>query len=132
MSPKTNRSGTSYDENDPRSLQAPGDAGPRVTRARDMDAAQEGLPSADDLARARENATADDEAEERDLETEQVEGDNYDDKDAWPYASLQEESRRRWSDLAVNGVSRDELVARLREDDAKRAEAGDGAAPAND
>lgn len=47
MSPKSNRSGVSYDENDPRGLNLPlqrdNAGGPVVTRARDMDAACEGL-----------------------------------------------------------------------------------------
>lgn len=43
--------------------------------------------------------------------------DDYDDKEAWPYASLQAECVKR--ELGpVNGVSRDDLVKRLRENDA--------------
>lgn len=46
--------------------------------------------------------------------------DNYDDKVAWPYADLQQESRNRWSEAPVNGVPREELIERLRADDAKK------------
>lgn len=52
--------------------------------------------------------------------------DNYEDKDAWPYANLQQESRDRWPDAPVNGVSREDLIARLRTDDEAKNAAGDG------
>lgn len=45
---------------------------------------------------------------------------DYEDKDAWPYADLQQESRNRWPDAPVNGVSREELIERLRADDATK------------
>lgn len=55
-----------------------------------------------------------------DVEEFAVAPDNYDDKEAWPYADLQQESRNRWSEAPVNGVSREELIERLRADDAKK------------
>lgn len=116
MSPKSNKSGVSYDEHDPRgNIVRPEppreDNVPRVTRARDLEAAEAGL-------RALPEADPGDFVGEDAEEIESPEADSYDDKEAWPYAALQEESRRRWADQPVN-VSRDDLVARLREDDAK-------------
>lgn len=124
MSPKSNKSGISYDERDPRSVLAQQEssaAGPRVVRARDFDAAVEGLqaerPAADPDDFVGEDAEG---ADEQQLGGSDATGDadSYDDKEAWPYASLQGESRNRWPDMPVSGVSREDLVARLREDDA--------------
>lgn len=127
MSPKSNKSGISYDERDPRgSIPAQADAaGPRVTRARDMDAAAAGLPSLAEVEQARgemDDSFVNEQTQgpvegDGSGETEPVAPDNYDDKVAWSYAALQQESLRRELDGPVN-VSRDELVARLREDDA--------------
>ena len=50
--------------------------------------------------------------------------DNYEDKEEWPYASLQAASRARWADAPVNGVSREDLIKRLREDDEAKRQAG--------
>lgn len=52
--------------------------------------------------------------------------DSYDDKAAWAYADLQAEAKSRDSGIATN-VSRDDLVAALRADDATRASHEPGA-----
>lgn len=128
MSPKSNRSGISYGENDPRGLPMPG--GVRVTRARDMEAAIAGLPTDDEVEQANKAAIeeylAGDEMNDssvndvpRDYTREGVPQGDYDDANLWSYPDLQQECRERQLDGALN-VSREDLVARLREDDAKR------------
>lgn len=84
MSPKSNRSGISYDENDPRSLPMPG--GVRVTRARDMKAAIAGLPTADEAA-VEEYLAGDD--------REEIEERPRPDYSGWTKAQLNEELDRR-------------------------------------
>lgn len=124
MSPKINKSGVSYDERDPRSAvpsQRDGDdEGPRVVRAQDFDAAQEGLRRDDEMNDSSVNADPDDFVGD-DLEgVEKAEPqDSYDDKIAWPYMALQAECKNRELDGSVS-VAREDLVARLREDDEKK------------
>lgn len=48
--------------------------------------------------------------------------DNYDDEDAWSYKDLQAEAKKR--ELPAGG-SRDEIIVRLRADDAEDAEGGE-------
>lgn len=88
MSPKSNRSGVSYDENDPRGLNLPlqrdNAGGPVVTRARDMEAAREGLQ-----APGPELADEDEPEIDKAEETEEVE--EAVDYGAWTKVQLNEE-----------------------------------------
>lgn len=131
MSPKINKSGVSYDEGDPRSAvpsQRDGDdEGPRVVRAQDFEAARAGL-EADRPAADPEDFVGDDLEEIEEAEPQ----DSYDDKIAWPYAALQAECKERELDGSIN-VAREDLVARLREDDEKkRSDGGEALGGVND
>jgi hypothetical protein len=88
VSPKINKSGVSYDESDPRSAvprQRGENDGPRVTRARDFDAAQEGLRRDDEMNDSSVNAEDEEEIEERPRP----------DYGSWTKAQLNEELDRR-------------------------------------
>ncbi len=120
MSPKSNKAGVSYGESDPRSgparVELPREVNvPRVTRASDRAAAEEGLRVDDEMNELSVNEDAVTLTGSGEGET-LPPADDYDDKVAWSYQALQDESRKRFPDLAVSGVSRDDLVARLRED----------------
>lgn len=88
--PKISKQGPSWETDEP-----------RVPLQRD----DEQVP-ADEVEQANDEAV-----------TEYLASNDYEDKDAWPYAKLQQESRDRWSEAPVNGVSREELIERLRADD---------------
>lgn len=133
MSPKSNRSGVSYNDNDPRSLSGthplnPRATGPVVTRARDLDAAREGLPSDVEVAQARG------EMNDSSVNEQYVEGDGAGealpeakrDYSGWSKKDLNAELDDREIEhdpKASNPVLADLLEA----DDAHRAEHGDGA-----
>lgn len=92
MSPKINRSGVSYDENDPRYVPAQrdeADSHVTVTRAQDFEAARAGLPRADEVEQAHDDAVeeylAGDDREERSRR----------DYGSWTKAQLNEELDRR-------------------------------------
>lgn len=124
MSPKSNRSGISYDENDPRSLSMPG--GVRVTRARDMEAAIAGLPTADEVEQANEAAI-----EERPAgDVEQVE-EEAPDYGTWLKVDLNAELNRREIEHDPKATN-ETLVDLLKADDEHRAEHGDGTPPSGD
>lgn len=113
MSPKSNRSGVSYGDNDPRGLPMPG--GVRVTRARDMEAAIAGLPTADEVEQANEAAIeeylAADDAEETEEEAP--------DYGTWLKADLNIELDKRKIEHDPKATN-EALVALLEADDAKR------------
>lgn len=104
---KSNRSGISYGENDPRGLPMPG--GVRVTRARDMEAAIAGLPTADEAA--IEEYLAGDDAEETEEEAP--------DYGTWLKADLNVELDKRKIEHDPKATN-EALVALLEADDAKR------------
>lgn len=139
MSPKSNRSGVSYDENDPRSLPVPeqrdGRPMPVVTRAQDMDAAREGLladrPDEDsEVEQAHDDAvqeylTGDGTGETLPPVTERP---DYGTPE-WTKARLNEELDKReipHDPKANNNV----LIDLLEDDDQRRRDYGDGTPPA--
>jgi hypothetical protein len=138
VSPKSNRSGVSYDENDPRSLSMPeqrdGRPMPVVTRAQDMDAAREGLladcPDEDlEVEQAHDDAvqeylTGDGAGETLPPVTERP---DYGTPE-WTKARLNEELDRREipHDPKANNPA---LIDLLEADDEHRAQHGDGAPP---
>lgn len=150
MSPKSNRSGVSYDDSDPRhhslNPQASPVAGPRVTRAQDMDAAVEGLPTTEDLERARsdrdemnDSSVNEDQREPGGLEEVQyVEGDGT--GEALPEAKP-DYSTPQWTKARLNAeldnreivhdpkASNPVLIDLLEADDEHRAQHGDGTPP---
>jgi hypothetical protein len=138
VSPKSNKSGVSYDENDPRSLSGthplnPQARGPVVTRARDFDAAVEGLnaprPDDGDESRDEVNDSFVDDHELGGLEEVQyVEEETPVDYSAWTKVRLNEELDRREieHDSKANNAA---LITLLEDDDARRADHGDGTPP---
>lgn len=94
MSPKINKSGVSYDERDPRSAipRQCDEDGPRVTRARDFDAAQEGLRRDDEMNDSSVNADPEDFVGD---DLEEIEERPRPDYGGWTKAQLNEELDRR-------------------------------------
>ena len=138
MSPKSNRSGVSYDENDPRGLPVPeqrdGRPMPVVTRAQDMDAAREGLladapsekpefPGAE-LVELKEGDTVIPASVAREQATERP---DYGTPE-WTKARLNEELDRREipHDPKANNNA---LIDLLEDDDQQRRDYGDGTPP---
>jgi hypothetical protein len=106
--PKINKQGPSYSDGDPRHRPV------AVPEQRDSEQVAD-----DEMNDSSVNEGAEQEAPMR-----STAATNYDDTSAWSYPDLQEECRRRQLAGALN-VSRDELVARLRESDANTSPSGD-------
>lgn len=138
MSPKSNTSGVSYDDSDPRSHSlnpqaVPAQGGPRVTRARDFGAAVEGLdaPRPDD--EMNDSSVNDRKQELGGLEEVQsVEGDGTGetlppvrDYGTWTKARLNEELDQREIEHDPK-ANNNALIDLLEDDDQRAQDFGDG------